>query len=133
MDFNHTIMISKDDKGEGKKRLVDLMKARDVIWVIVLGNDARAQEAVQYADARAEVIVQGFRRQVIWIKDRSFFKDFPYKEVNISAGNSGFSIDQIDNILAFSISPDRVIMDVIKTTDPIDLLAMEETFLKAGV
>jgi hypothetical protein len=131
MQLQQTTTISGGDSA-AKQELATALKEEDVLLVVVLGNDEKAEQAVEAADVRAEVTIQGFDRKVLWVQEKSVFTDVFSEDADISAGDSDFTVEGIDSIVAVSISKDKVIKDVVKDTDTIDFFRMETAFLEAG-
>jgi hypothetical protein len=133
MQLNRTIIISSEDNSIAKELFKNLVQEEDVILMVILGNDEKAKKAVKYADARARVEIQGFQRKVAWVLNKTFFKEELYPEVSLDKGESDFSIEKIDEIVAFSVSLSDTIKDVIKTNEKIDFSRIELAFLEAGI
>ncbi len=131
MELKNTVIISNQDLKSAKKLLKNLLQEKETLLMIVLGNDEQANTAITAADVRAGAVIQGFKRKVAWIQDKNLFETL-YDSKSIPPGNSGFTIDQLDNVIALSISLDKIIKDVIKTGDTIDPLRIEQAFLAAG-
>jgi hypothetical protein len=132
MQLKKTTSISAGGS-EAKQECAAALNEKDILLVVVLGSDEKAEQAVEAADIRAETTVQGFQRKVLWIKEKTVFTDVFSGDADISVGDSDFAVDNINEIVALSISLDKTIKDVILETDIIDNFRMEEAFLKAGI
>lgn len=133
MQLNRTIIISSEDSSIAKELYKNLVQEEDVILMVVLGNDEKAKKAAKYADARARVEIQGFKRKVAWVLNKTFFKEELYPEVSLDKGESDFSIEKTDEIVAFSVSLSDTIKDVIMVNEKIDFSRIELAFLEAGI
>lgn len=128
-----TICPEDPNNPEAKQLLVDAFRGNDILWVLVLGNDESARIAVKNADLRAQTPpIAGYHRRVVWVCSRELFKNV-FNNLGISAEDPPFSVDDIENIVALGVSPEKKIKAVLIIGDTIDLIVMENLFLKAGI
>lgn len=129
MTLDRTIIIPGDNVALARKLFNSVVYKEDVLVVVVLGDGAKALQAVQSADKRAKVVVAGFERKVVWIRSRDTLK----KEIAaLKAGAADLSKEEMGKVLAFSISLNNTVMDVVHTNEEPNFLRMEQAFLKAG-
>jgi hypothetical protein len=131
MKLERTTIITGDDKSAAQS-LTESLSENEVLFIIVLGTGDYADDAVEAADVRAGVTVLGFKRKVIWVKEKPLFKSFFETDDPLAIGESDFKMSNLDEVAAISVSMDKVIKDVIMATDTIDFFRMETAFLEAG-
>jgi hypothetical protein len=131
MTLVRTTKICAEDPN-ARQLLLNTVNELDTLWVLVLGNDAKAQTAVELADLRAQTPpIAGFERKVVWITSREFFRNV-FNDLGIVVENSDSFLNDLEDIVAFGLSPDKKIKGVVKINDTLDLAAMENLFLQAG-
>lgn len=130
MKLNHTLIIPTDDKILAQKMFESLIYDEDFLLVIVLGDDDIAQKAVKYADSRARISIAGYERKVVWIRNREILS----KEIKaLNDGLASLPKDNLERVVAFSVSFSDTVMDVILSSETIDFLRLDLAFNKAGV
>lgn len=128
VDLSRTIILPLDDKHLAAHILQKLLD-EDVHLLIVLGDDDLSNIAIKCANKRAQVVVAGFERKVCWIRGRTILE----KEIKqIATGRKNISNENLSNVVAFSVSLDHKVADIVYTNDEINFLRMETAFLKAG-
>lgn len=129
MKLDRTVIIPSTDIPLAQQLLKSLIYDEDVLVVVVLGDDEVSKSAVQYADKRAKAVVAGFERKVAWILSKTILE----KEIKqITPGIKDVSKEDLSNVVAFSVSLDNKVADIVYTKDEISFSRMEIAFLEAG-
>jgi len=129
MLLERTTIIPTDDKIKAQELFRSAIDEKDVLVLVVLGDDETANTVVKEADRVADIVIAGFGRKVIWIKDKTIL------EVEIKAlekGDVDISNEDLSGIVAFSVSLDKTVMYIIRDTDDDIEFRVEEAFLAAG-
>lgn len=129
MELNNTIIIPTDNKTLAQQLFKSVIYDEDVLVLGVLGEDVKATEVVKKADKLANLITQGRKRKVIWIRKPDILKD-EIKTVKIGAGKD-FTPEDVLKSLAFSISLGDEVMDIIKKGDYISFIRVDTCFSRA--
>lgn len=129
MELNNTIIIPTDNKTLAQQLFKSVIYDEDVLVLGVLGEDVKATEVVKKADKLANLITQGRKRKVIWIRKPDILKD-EIKTVKIGAGKD-FTPEDVLKSLAFSISLGDEVMDIIKKGDYISFIRIDTCFSRA--
>jgi len=129
MELNNTIIIPTDNKTLAQQLFKSVIYDEDVLVLGVLGEDVKATEVVKKADKLANLITQGRKRKVIWIRKPDILKD-EIKTVKIGAGKD-FTPEDVLESLAFSISLGDEVMDIIKKGDYISFIRIDTCFSRA--
>lgn len=134
MELNRTIIIPTDDKSLAQQLFKSVVYDEDVLVAVVLGNGEQKKQIVKWADKRAQVVVQGFGRKVVWIRNVSILEDeirkIPLESVDAKEKMSP-AVD-LNTISLFSISLANTVMDVIKNDEEINILRIDMAFVCAG-
>lgn len=129
MELNKTIIIPTDNQQLAQQLFNSVVYEEDTLVLVVLGEDEKAIKAVKGADRMSQLVIQGYKRKVIWIRDRAVLSD----EIEaLKPGDEDISQADLENVVGFSISLAETVMDIIGTDDDINILRMEMAFLKAG-
>lgn len=123
MTLNNTITLSTTDPAQAEQDFQSLIEEKDVITVIVFGNTAVSQQAIQSADVRAGSAPAGFKRKAVWMQDTSqwdslkkYLKDGSIAVSSVNPGNLtaiGVSLsDKIDAEVPTSKTPDFIVMEL---------------------
>ena len=129
MELNNTIIIPTDNKTLAQQLFKSVIYDEDVLVLGVLGEDVKATEVVKKADKLANLITQGRKRKVIWIRKPDILKD-EIKALKIGAGKD-FTAEDVLASLAFSISLGDEVMDIIKKGDYISFIRVDTCFSRA--
>lgn len=134
MKLDRTIIIPTDDKSLAKRLFKSAVYDEDVLVAVVIGDGPQKEQIVKWADKRAQVVVQGFGRKVIWIRDVSILEDEIRKltlESEDAKEKMGTAVD-LNKIALFSISLANTVMDVIKDDEEMNILRIDMAFVFAG-
>jgi hypothetical protein len=126
MATDHTIIIPKP--GETPETTFNHYVNETMIVMIVLGNDAKAQDIQTKANKIAETTYYNKERKVIWIKDRELLKNI----LNGFLQNSSFNNISLDQIAALGINYKNNLREVISLTENITTIRVNQAFIKAG-
>jgi hypothetical protein len=128
MELNKTIIIPTDSKQLARELFNSVVYEEDTLVLVVLGEDEKATKAVKGADRMAQIVIQGYKRKVIWIRDRAVLAD----EIKaLKPGDADISQTDLKNVVGFSVSLAETVMDIIGTDADINILRMEMAFLNA--
>jgi len=130
MGLDRTLLIPGDDEEFAGELFRQVIEDEDCLLVVVLGDDDKSHQAAKCADARAQVVMYGYRRKVVWIRDRNLLAE---QILNLKKGTASLSKTSLKNVVAFSVSLADAVMDVVNAREPIDFVRFEKAFLKAGV
>ncbi len=129
MQLKRTLIIPTDDIDLARDMFNDLVYEQDKLMVIVLGDDDEARLAIKYADSRARLVVAGFERSSVWIRDKQLLA----KEIMaLKNASELFPTDGIDSVVALSVSIADKVADVIRSGSEIDFVRVELAYAKAG-
>jgi hypothetical protein len=129
MTLNHTVIVPGDDPKLARQLFSAAVNDEDTLLIVVLGDNKDSRRAVQCADRRANVVVEGFGRKVVWIRNREILT----KEIkSLKAGLADLSVEHMKEVIAFSLSLDDTVMDIVRMNDSISFIRMESAFLKGG-
>lgn len=128
--MEHTTTLPTDSASDAESLFKSTIDKPDTITIIVFGDSANSQQAVQNADLRAADAVAGFPRQVIWMKDTSIWNSVKSRLHNgsVSVGNI-----QLSSTTAISVSLSNKVMFALSNTRTPDAIAMDYLFVKASV
>lgn len=129
MELNNTIIIPTDNKELAQQLFKSVIYDEDVLVLVVLGEDENVTDVVKKADKLAQLVTQGRKRKVIWIRKPDILKD-EIKSVNIGGGTN-FTSEDVLNAVAFSISLGDEIMDIIKRGEYISFIRVDVSFGRA--
>ncbi len=129
MKLDRTVIIPTTDHSLAQKLFKSLIYDEDVLVVVVLGEDEDSTSAVQYADKRAKAVVAGYERKVAWIRNRNILET---EIKQIAAGKKDISKEDLTKVIAFSVSLNNKVADIIYTGEIIDYVRIDYAFLKAG-
>ena len=134
MNLDRTIIIPADDRSLAQRLFKSAVYDEDVLVVVVLGEGPQKEQIVKWADKRAQVVVQGFGRKVIWIRDASVLED-EIRKLPLESEDAKEKMDaavDLNAIALFSISLANTVMDVIKNDEKINILRIDMAFVYAG-
>ncbi|MCE7993555.1 MAG: hypothetical protein HEP71_16325 [Roseivirga sp.] len=129
MTLNNTITLSSTDASQAEQDFKSLIAEKDVITVIVFGNTAVSQQAIQSADVRAGSAPAGFKRKAVWMQDTSQWdtlkKYLKNGTIAVSSVNPG-------NLIAIGVSLSDKIDAEVPTSKTPDFIVMELAFVQAS-
>lgn len=129
MTLNNTITLSSTDTAQAEQDFKSLMQEKDVISVIVFGNTAVSQQAIQSADMRASAAPAGFKRKAVWMQDTSLWTSL---KQYVKDGSVSVSSVDPSNLIAIGISLEDKIESEVPTTKTPDFIIMELAFVQAS-
>lgn len=129
MQLDRTLVLPVDDPALAHSLFSHAVQEEDILLLVVLGTDPMAEEAVRYADRRARVVVQGRERKVAWVRDPDALMD---AFEDLSPGRVDLDKEDLSGVLAFALSLDDAVMDVIRYDEKLDFVRVERAFLFAG-
>lgn len=129
MDLRNTIILSANNSGSSNE-LTALLKKNDILTIVIFGNDSLAENIVEMADIRAEAIISGITRKVVWMQAPGLL---PLLKTLIADGPD-FDIDSINtnSNIGIAISMDNKLMDIIARDPEPDFIRMELAYINAG-
>jgi len=130
MRLDRTLLIPADDPELAVQLFRQVIDEEDCLSVVVLGDDEKSQRAVQCADTRAQAVIAGYNRKVVWIRDRNLLVD---QILGLKKGTASLTKTSLKTTVAFSVSLADAVMDVVTTRESIDFVRLEKAFLRAGV
>lgn len=128
MQLNNTITLSSTDASQAEQFFKSLMQKADTIKVIVFGNTAVSQQAIQTADVRAGSAPAGFTRKAVWMQDASQWDSLKQYVKNGSITVS--SVNPAD-LIAVGVSMSNKIESQVASQTP-DFIIMELAFAQAS-
>lgn len=129
MTLNNTITLSSTDSAQAEQAFKSLMQEKDVITVLVFGNTAVSQQAIQSADVRAGSAPAGFKRKAVWMQNTSQWDTL---KKYVKSGSIAVSSVDPAKLTAIGISlSDKVDSEVPNTKTP-DFIVMELAFVQAS-
>ena len=134
MNLDRTIIIPTDDRSLAQRLFNSAVYDEDVLVVVVLGEGPQKEQIVKWADKRAQVVIQGFGRKVIWIRDLTILEEEIRKlplESEDAKDKMGANVD-LNTIALFSISLANTVMDVVKNNEETSILRIDMAFIFAG-
>jgi len=132
-EYQYLTIIPMDDIKKAGELFKGIVDVEATLLLVILGDDSQAQKTAEYAENLGNTVIASFKRNSAWVKDKVFFKDNLFNGMGISVGDSGFSIDNIDAVTAFSISPDKKeIRDIVGATERITMRRIDKAFFRAG-
>lgn len=134
MQLDRTIIIPTDDRELAQRLFKTVVYDEDVLVAVVLGAGPQKEQIVQWADKRAQVVIQGFGRKVVWIRDESVLED-EIRKLPLESDDAKEKMDakiDLNTIALFSISLANTVMDVIKNEEEINILRIDMAFVYAG-
>ena len=129
MELNNTIIIPTDNKELAQQLFKSAIYDEDVLVMVVLGEDENAKGVVKKADKLAQLVTQGRKRKVIWIRKPDVLKD-EIQAVKIGEGKD-FTSEDVLNAVAFSISLADEVADIIKQDEYISFIRVDVSFGRA--
>jgi hypothetical protein len=72
MELKNTIILSANNPGASQE-LTALLQQKDILAVVIFGNEPLAEITVDMADIRADGIVSGIVRKAVWMQDPGLF------------------------------------------------------------
>jgi hypothetical protein len=129
MKLERTTIISTEDKQKALELFESVIVEKDVLIVVVLGNDDKRKSLVEEADVRARLDILGYEGRVIWIHDPKILND---EITKLKAGEKDISGKDLAAVVAFSVSPEKTVMGILEDKDKIDADTVEDLFLAAG-
>jgi hypothetical protein len=121
MELKNTTVI--EDKTTAQEDFKSAMDEEKVVYMVVLGDDDTAERVAKEADRGAER-----DRKVIWIKGKTLLAN---EIKGLEAGAADISDEDLSEVVAFSVSSAKKVMYIIKNTDDVLELRVENGFLKA--
>jgi len=134
MRLDRTIIIPNDDNELAQRLFKSVVDDEDVLVVVVLGDGEEKEKIVELADKRARVVVQGFGRKVIWIRNVSNLEtEIRNLTLESEEAKEKMGADKaLTDIALFSISLTNTVMGVIKNNEKINILRIDRVFIRAG-
>lgn len=129
MTLERTTIIPTEDQQQAQELFKNAIDEEDKLVMVVIGDDETAEKVVKEADRVADVVIAGFGRKVVWIKNKMFLEE---KIKALKAGAVDISNEDLSGIVAFSLSLDKTVMYIIRTTDDDIEFRVERAFLAAG-
>jgi len=129
MQLNHTITLSSTDAAQAEQLFKSLMEQADTIKIIVFGNTAVSQQAIQSADLRAGSAPAGFTRKAAWMQDPTQWDSLKQYVKNGSIKVNSVSTS---NLTAIGVSMSNKIESEVSTSKTPDFLIMELAFVQAS-
>lgn len=129
MELNKTIIVPTDDKELAQQLFKSVVYDEDVLVLAVLGGDEKAINIVKKADRLAQLVTQDRKRKVLWIRDKEVVRE-DIENLNIGQGKN-FSIEDVLNASAFSVSLGDEVMDIIKEDEYISYIRIDTSFSRA--
>jgi len=129
MPLNNTTILPSDSPEEAEQLFKSLIDEKDVVCVIVFGNDSVAQTAIKNADVRAALSPAGFKRRAVWMQSTGLWDN-----VKSYLKNGAVKVNSIDpaNLIAIGVSlSDKVEMEMPTSKTP-DFIAMEFAFVTSS-
>lgn len=129
MELNNTIIMPTDNDDLAQQLFKSVVYDEDVLVLVVLGEDEKATGVVKKADKLAQMVTQGRKRKVIWIRKPDVLKD-EIQAVKVGEGKD-FTAEDVLKALAFSISLGDEVMDIIKQDDYTSFIRIDTCFSRA--
>lgn len=129
MTLNNTITLSTTDPAQAEQDFKSLIEEKDVITVIVFGNTAVSQQAIQSADVRAGSAPAGFKRKAVWMQDTSQWSSL---KKYLKNGSIAVSSVNPGNLIAIGVSLSDKIDAEVPTSKTPDFIVMELAFVQAS-
>ena len=129
MSLDNTTTLAPGDAAKAESLFKAQIDKKDTINVIVFGNDATAQEAINNANIRAAVAPAGFPRHAIWMQDPTIW---PACKKHLK--NGSMQVDHVDtaNTIAIGCSLSNKLETSVASTQVPDLIVMELAFVQAS-
>lgn len=129
MDLNNTTVLPSDKPDEAEQLFKSLMAEQDVVCLIVFGNDATAEQAIQSANLRAAVAPAGFKRRAVWMADTN-----QWSNLKRYVKNGAIKVDEVDpdNLIALGVSLKDKAESLIDRSKTPDFIVMELAFVQAS-
>ncbi len=137
MTLERTTIIPTKDCQKAVELFSDAIAEKNVLIMVVLGDDDAANRVIKEAEKGAKMVPEGMiERKMIWIKNKTFLEkkcNALEKEIKaLNAGAADISDEDLSGIVAFTVSCPKNVMFIIKNTDDLIELRVERAFLKAG-
>jgi hypothetical protein len=129
MELNKTIIIPSDDSVLAQQLFKSAIYDEDVLVLTVIGSDEKAINIVRKADKLAQLVTQGRKRKVLWIRDKEIIRK-EIKALKIGQGRN-FSIEDVLEASAFSVSLGDEVMDIIRQNEYISFIRIDTCFSRA--
>ncbi len=129
MELKSTIILSVDNRGASQE-LTELLQKYDSLVIVIFGNDSLSESAIEMADIRAEGIVSGIVRKVVWMQDLALLPSL----MALITDNADLYSDRIDPNyhIGIAISMENKLMDIIERDPEPDFIRMELAYINAG-
>jgi hypothetical protein len=129
MQLNNTLTLSAANASQAAQLFKSVIDEKDVISVIVFGNNATSQQAIQSADLRAGSAPAGFKRKAIWMQDTSL-----WNTVKGDLKDGAIKVSNVDpaNLIAIGVSLKDKIESSVDTSKTPDFIVMELAFVQAS-
>ena len=129
MDLNNTTVLPSDKPDEAEQLFKSLMAEQDVVCLIVFGNDATAEQAIQSANLRAAVAPAGFKRRAVWMADTN-----QWSNLKRYVKNGAIKVDEVDpdNLIALGVSLKDTAESLVDRSKTPDFIVMELAFVQAS-
>ena len=129
MDLNNTTVLPSDKPDEAEQLFKSLMAEQDVVCLIVFGNDATAEQAIQSANLRAAVAPAGFKRRAVWMADTN-----QWSNLKRYVKNGAIKVDEVDpdNLIALGVSLKDKAESLVDRSKTPDFIVMELAFVQAS-
>lgn len=129
MQLNNTLTLSAANASQAAQLFKSVIDEKDIISVIVFGNNTTSQQAIQSADVRAASAPAGFKRKAIWMQEISL-----WNTVKGDLKDGAIKVSSVDpaNLIAIGVSLNDKIESSVDTSKTPDFIVMELAFVQAS-
>ena len=130
MQLDRTVIFPTDNLLLARLLYQSLVHEEAVLVLFVLGEDELALKTVSLADKLARIEILEFNRKVAWCRDRNIFTEEFSK---LTAGKADLTGEDLDQVVAFSLSLSDAVMDIVRRDEIIDFVRIDDAFFRAGM